>query len=65
LAEQADRIAAETDVSGINTFQAQRRVVRQALDSAGVSKKIDELVVALIAPQVEAVTGVAVTAGTA
>lgn len=53
LAEQAEGIAADTDVSGINTFQAQRRVVRQALDGAVVAKKIDELVIALVAPQVE------------
>ena len=48
LAAKAEEIAAETDVSAHRTFQAQRRVIREALESQGVSQAIDALVVDLL-----------------
>jgi hypothetical protein len=50
LAARAEEIAAAVDVSGVNTFQAQRRLIRVALDDAGIAGEIDALVLALIAP---------------
>lgn len=50
LAARAEEIAAAVDVSGVNTFQAQRRLIRIALDDASIAGEIDALVLALIAP---------------
>lgn len=49
LAAKAEETAAETDVSAHRTFQAQRRVIREALAGRGVSQAIDTLVVDLLA----------------
>jgi hypothetical protein len=51
LAEQAETIAAATDVSGKRTFQAQRRLIREVLEHDGISVAIDELVLKLLSPQ--------------
>jgi len=50
LAARAEEIAEAVDVSGVNTFQAQRRLIRVALDDAGIAGEIDALVLALTAP---------------
>ena len=50
LAAKAEEIAAQMDVSAHRTFQAQRRVIREALASQGVSEAIDALVVDLLKP---------------
>ena len=48
LAAQAEEIAAATDVSAPRTFQAKRRLIREALEAAGVAQKIDEIVLELL-----------------
>jgi hypothetical protein len=48
LAAKAEEIAAKTDVSAHRTFQAQRRLIREELESHGVSQAIDALVVDLL-----------------
>ena len=48
LAARAELIAAEADVSAHRTFQAQRRVIREALAARGISKEIDALVLELL-----------------
>jgi hypothetical protein len=48
LAECAEQIAATTDVSTRRTFQAQRRLIREALEGDGVAADIDALVIDLI-----------------
>jgi SAM-dependent methyltransferase len=50
LAGRAEEVAASVDVSAVNTFQAQRRLIRVALDGAGIAGEIDALVLALVAP---------------
>ena len=50
LAAKAEKIAAKTDVNAHRTFQAQRRVIREALASQGVSEAIDALVIDLLKP---------------
>jgi hypothetical protein len=50
-AARAEAIAADTDVGGIHTFQAQRRRVREALEVARLGHELDELVKALIEPR--------------
>jgi hypothetical protein len=47
---RAEEVAAAVDVSGVNTFQAQRRLIRVALDGAGIAGEIDALVLALVEP---------------
>lgn len=49
LAAQAESVAAATDVGGKRTFQAQRRLIRETLDQAGIAAAIDELVLGLLA----------------
>jgi SAM-dependent methyltransferase len=49
LAERAEEVATATDISGGNTFQAQRRLVRQELEKADVAGAIDALVTTLLA----------------
>jgi hypothetical protein len=48
LATRAELIAAEIDVSAHRTFQAQRRVIREALAARGISPEIDVLVTRLL-----------------
>jgi hypothetical protein len=48
FAERAEHIAAETDVSVPRTFQAQRRMIREALHRDGVAGDIDALVSELL-----------------
>jgi hypothetical protein len=50
LAAKAEQLAVETDVSAHRAFQAQRRVIREALASQGVSEAIDALVIDLLTP---------------
>ena len=50
LAAKAEEIAAGTDVSAHRTFQAQRRVTREALAAHGISQAIDTLVIDLLTP---------------
>ena len=50
LAAKAEGIAAETDVSAHRTFQAQRRLIREELESQGVSQAVDALVADLLTP---------------
>lgn len=52
LAARAEEIAESTDVSAPKTFQAKRRLVREALAAAGVAQQIDEIVVRLLRPEV-------------
>jgi hypothetical protein len=51
LAAQAEALAATTDVTGKRTFQAQRRLIREALERAGIADAIDALVLRLLSPQ--------------
>ena len=46
---EAETLAAETDVSGKRTFQAQRRLVREALEREGIAQAIDTIVLRLLA----------------
>jgi len=48
LAEEAEAVAATVDVSSWRSFQAQRRLIRQALDQAGLAGAIDDLVLELL-----------------
>ena len=48
LAADAETIAAGVDISGRRTFQAQRRLVREALDDNGIAGAIDKLVLKLM-----------------
>jgi len=48
LATRAEALAAQTDVSGKRTFQAQRRLIREALAREGIADAIDALVLALL-----------------
>ena len=48
LMKQAEALAAQTDVSGKRTFQAQRRLIREALAREGIADAIDALVLALL-----------------
>jgi hypothetical protein len=48
LAARAEEIAVSTDVSAHRTFQAQRRLIREALAGQGVSQAIDTLVLELL-----------------
>jgi hypothetical protein len=48
LAEDAEKTAAATDVSAPKTFQAKRRLIRQALEGAGIAQEVDQLVLELI-----------------
>lgn len=50
LASRAEDVAAALDVSGVNTFQAQRRLTREALAHSGVAQEIDAVVLALVEP---------------
>jgi hypothetical protein len=50
LAQTAESVAAAVDVSPVRTFQAQRRMIRQALHEAGISAEVDELVLQLAKP---------------
>jgi hypothetical protein len=50
LAAQAEALAAATDVSGKRTFQAQRRLIREALAREGIAAAIDALVLGLLEP---------------
>lgn len=54
LAERAEQVAAEVDVSGHGTFQAQRRLIREALETNGVSGEIDAFVVSQLEPDAAA-----------
>ena len=51
LAAKAEALAAATDVTGKRTFQAQRRLIREALERAGIADAIDALVLRLLSPQ--------------
>jgi hypothetical protein len=48
LAQQAEALAAEVDIRGHRTFQAQRRLIREELGGAGLAEAIDSLVLALL-----------------
>ncbi len=48
LAEQAEEVAAATDLSAGNAFQAQRRLIREDLEKAAIAKAADALVTALL-----------------
>ena len=48
LAERAEGVAAEVDVSSLRTFQAQRRRIREALDAEGLAAEADALVTELV-----------------
>jgi hypothetical protein len=48
LAEQAEAVAASVDVSAHRTFQAQRRLIREGLERAGIASAMDEAVSALV-----------------
>jgi SAM-dependent methyltransferase len=48
LAERAEQVASEEDISSQRTFQAQRRLIRQALTKVGISKEIDTVVRKLV-----------------
>jgi SAM-dependent methyltransferase len=50
LARRAEVLADETDLQGAGTFQAQRRRIREALESSGLGGELNALVVALIEP---------------
>lgn len=50
LAELSEEIAAGVDISGVRTFQAQRRLIREALAARGVASATDELVLKLVGP---------------
>jgi SAM-dependent methyltransferase len=50
LAGRAEEVAAATDITAPRTFQAQRRLIREALERDGVGNELDELVVTLVAP---------------
>jgi len=49
LAAEAEALAAETDVSGKRTFQAQRRLIREAFEREGIAEAIDAIVLKLLA----------------
>jgi SAM-dependent methyltransferase len=51
LAAQAEALAAETDVSGKRTFQAQRRLIREALEREGIAQATDEIVLRLLSAE--------------
>jgi SAM-dependent methyltransferase len=51
LAAAAEALAAETDVSGKRTFQAQRRLIREALERDGIAQAIDEKVLRLLSAE--------------
>jgi hypothetical protein len=51
LAERAEVVAAGIDVTGVRTFQAKRRLIREALESEGVAEEIDTLVVDLVSSE--------------
>jgi hypothetical protein len=40
-----------TDISAVNTFQVQRRLIRQAFDGAELNEKLDAAVTALWASE--------------
>jgi hypothetical protein len=44
----AEEVAAAADISGIRTFQAQRRLIRQELEAEGLAQQMDEAVLAII-----------------
>ena len=48
LAEQAEQIAAQVDVDGIKTFQAQRRLIRHELETLQIADAIDTVVMGLV-----------------
>lgn len=48
LATRAEEVASATDVSTPKTFQAKRRLIREALSEDGVAAEIDTLVVSLV-----------------
>jgi len=48
LASHAEALAAETDISGKRTFQAQRRLIREALEREGIAEAVDEIVLRLL-----------------
>ena len=48
LAAQAEAVAAATDVSGKSTFQAQRRLIREALEREAIAAAIDAVVLGLL-----------------
>ena len=48
LAAQAEAVAAATDVSGKRTFQAQRRLIREALEREEIAAAIDAVVLRLL-----------------
>ena len=50
LASSAEALAAETDVTGIRTFQAQRRLIREEFEREGIADAIDALVLDLLKP---------------
>jgi SAM-dependent methyltransferase len=49
LAAQAEAVATAVDVSGHRTFQAQRRLIRNELDTHGAAQAIDAIVLGLLA----------------
>ena len=51
LAAQAEALAAATDVTGKRTFQAQRRLIREALERVGIADAIDALVLRLLSAE--------------
>jgi hypothetical protein len=51
LAAQAEALAADTDVTGKRTFQAQRRLIREKLDREGIADGIDALVLRLLSAE--------------
>jgi len=51
LAAQAEALAAEADVTGKRTFQAQRRLIREELERVGIADVIDALVLRLLSAE--------------
>jgi hypothetical protein len=54
LAEAAEQLSATVEVSEARAFQAQRRLIREALDKEGLASEIDELVIDLVRGDVAA-----------
>lgn len=54
--EKAETLAAAVDISASSTFQAARKLIRKALDDAGSTAEIEELVLAVV-PEVKLAAG--------
>jgi len=47
---EAETLAAQVDVSGVATFQKARRLIRTALDRAGIIPRIEDAVSRVLPP---------------